>query len=285
MTEWETKISIYNSFNCFAQPYIVSSEKQSKPEYLVRGAERIDNSCIFQYTLSGCGVFQYNNKSYDLTAGTAFLTLAMDKNMQYFYPENAEKPWRFIWLGFIGKTSNQAVANFTSRYGNIFKLDQNCGIIHKLNEFKNTGKKVIEMTPTQGNLLVNKLFSELENSVLLSNVTDPSMAAVVRAQKIINCVTDFRDFSVEDLARKIGISREHLSRLFSQTTGTSLNDHIITTKMHLASRLLKRSKLENKQIAAQLGYASQANFSRSFKKYFNITPSHFKTSGAISVDY
>lgn len=285
MIHWLARIRIYSALPCFAQPFSVGMEEQVSRDYYYRGSERIDDSCIFQYTLSGRGTFTHGGKAHDVGPETAFLTHAMDPQMEYGYPLDAERPWSMLWLGFQGPIANDMVQAFTARHGHVFRLPRNTGIIEELLSFQGYASSTLEMTPTQGALLLAELFSELEDSVQTGDHKSAATKFVVQAQRAINETSDFRRFSISRLAEQLDVSREHLSRVFRQQMGTSIHDYVVRCKMNLASRLLKQTTLSHKRIAAQLGYASQANFSRCFKSAFNMTPSQFKASRARPLEF
>lgn len=72
----------------------------------------------------------------------------------------------------------------------------------------------------------------------------------------------------------------HLSRLFSEVTGTTIEKYLIAQKMELAKELLAYGELSLSEIADRLGYSSAAYLSARFKSATGLTPSHFRRMGA-----
>ena len=81
---------------------------------------------------------------------------------------------------------------------------------------------------------------------------------------------------VGDLARELGLSTRHLSRIFKQETGTSIAQHLQVERRNRAVELLKDSDLPVKVIAARLGYQSASHFSAVFRDATGWSPREFR---------
>ncbi|CAN5599047.1 substrate-binding domain-containing protein [soil metagenome] len=84
------------------------------------------------------------------------------------------------------------------------------------------------------------------------------------------------DFSVDDIGKKIGISRVQLYRKVKALLGYNVNDYILTVRLQKAKYLLLHEELSIAEIAFKVGFASQAYFSTVFKSKFGVTPKAFK---------
>lgn len=67
-----------------------------------------------------------------------------------------------------------------------------------------------------------------------------------------------------------------LSKLFSETTGTTLEKYFIAQKTERAKELLIYGELSLAEIADQLNYSSAAYFSTQFKNVTGLTPGDFR---------
>jgi AraC-like DNA-binding protein len=74
----------------------------------------------------------------------------------------------------------------------------------------------------------------------------------------------------------------HLSNLFSEVEGITIEQYIINQKIEKVKELLMYDELSLSQIAFQLGYSSTAHLSTQFKKLTGLTPSNFKQMGVKS---
>ncbi len=82
--------------------------------------------------------------------------------------------------------------------------------------------------------------------------------------------------TVEDIAKKLYLSRPYLSRKFIEETGESLTDFILKEKTEEAKRLLRYSDKSLTAISDYLGFSSPGHFSRVFRKYAACPPSEYR---------
>ncbi|MDD2710632.1 MAG: AraC family transcriptional regulator [Verrucomicrobiae bacterium] len=82
--------------------------------------------------------------------------------------------------------------------------------------------------------------------------------------------------TLEDLARLVFVSPNHLSTLFRRHTGHSPIDYLIRLRMEEACRLLRGRRLQVREIADKAGYADTAYFSRHFRQHIGIPPSKYR---------
>ena len=82
--------------------------------------------------------------------------------------------------------------------------------------------------------------------------------------------------TVNELARELYISREHLSKRFKTESGENLTDYILREKVTEACRLLDYTDKSLGSISAYLSFASPSHFSRVFKKYAGCLPSEYR---------
>jgi AraC-like DNA-binding protein len=84
--------------------------------------------------------------------------------------------------------------------------------------------------------------------------------------------------TLDELAHDTGLNRnkinEHFKLLFGDTPRTWQRKQ----RLLLASRLLRESEMDIRDIARDTGHRSQASFSRAFKQHFGLSPSEFRAS-------
>ena len=78
------------------------------------------------------------------------------------------------------------------------------------------------------------------------------------------------------IADKLNYDYSHLSKLFSEAEGVTLEHYIINQKTERVKELLTYDELSLKEIAYLMGYSSVAHLSAQFKKVTGLTPSQFK---------
>lgn len=71
-----------------------------------------------------------------------------------------------------------------------------------------------------------------------------------------------RDWTVDDLAREVGLSRSALHERFMQYLGDPPMRYLANWRILLGSRLLRESNRTVATVALEVGYESEAAFSR-----------------------
>lgn len=80
------------------------------------------------------------------------------------------------------------------------------------------------------------------------------------------------------LAEMMHRSYYHLSRIFTATTGFTIEKYFIRLRMEKAKELIVHDELTLAEISMKLGYSSQQIFSTQFKKETGKTPSEYKVN-------
>ena len=83
-------------------------------------------------------------------------------------------------------------------------------------------------------------------------------------------------FSVEELARNIGMSRSQLHRKLSTATGQSVSQFIREYRLQRGMELLKEGELSAAQVADQIGFGSATYFNKCFNEYYGFPPGEVK---------
>jgi AraC-like DNA-binding protein len=90
-----------------------------------------------------------------------------------------------------------------------------------------------------------------------------------------------RAWTVDDLALEVGLSRSALHERFIQFLGDPPMHYLANWRVQLGSRLLRESNRTVASIALDVGYESEAAFSRAFKRKVGLPPARWKrTQGA-----
>ncbi len=82
--------------------------------------------------------------------------------------------------------------------------------------------------------------------------------------------------SVQEIAQNVNMSPSRLATIFKATTGVSIMQYVINAKINLAARALATTKKHITDIAMECGFSSNAHFSNTFKKFFDVSPSEYR---------
>jgi len=78
------------------------------------------------------------------------------------------------------------------------------------------------------------------------------------------------------LARRAGLSRTRLAERFRHFLGQSPMAYLAQWRLKLGAEILQSTESSVAEVAAAVGYGSEAAFNRAFKRQFHCPPAHFR---------
>ena len=106
---------------------------------------------------------------------------------------------------------------------------------------------------------------------LLAGLADPRLAKALNAMHI----EPARDWSLESLAQRAGMSRARFAVNFRETLGTTPGDYLAQWRLGLAQSLLRKDRPVS-VVASEVGYSGAAALTRAFRARFGKTPSAWR---------
>jgi len=85
-----------------------------------------------------------------------------------------------------------------------------------------------------------------------------------------------RAWTIADLAREVGLSRSRLAERFRHYLGETPMAYLAQWRLRLGAEILQTSDDSVCQVAAAVGYGSEAAFNRAFKRAFASPPAAFR---------
>ncbi len=85
-----------------------------------------------------------------------------------------------------------------------------------------------------------------------------------------------RPWTLEQLAREVGLSRSVLAQRFADVVGMPPMQYLARWRMQVAAGLLNCGRASMAEVAAAVGYGSEAAFSRAFKHVVGTPPSAWR---------
>lgn len=85
-----------------------------------------------------------------------------------------------------------------------------------------------------------------------------------------------REFSGEEMAAALAVSRSYLSSYYKSKTGLNLSDSIQSFRIEKAKELLKEADVKISDIGPLVGISSSNTFLRQFKKCTGMTPKEYR---------
>ena len=118
--------------------------------------------------------------------------------------------------------------------------------------------KNIEITPN--NITTTSLDEELIKKALLA--VEKNM--------------DNSEYSVDELASELALSRRQLSRKFQSIIGLAPGEFICSIRLKRAAQLLKDSQYNISEISDIVGFSTIRSFNQNFKDEFGLTPTQYR---------
>jgi AraC-like DNA-binding protein len=85
-----------------------------------------------------------------------------------------------------------------------------------------------------------------------------------------------RQWTLQQLAREVGLSRTLLAARFRDQIGDSPMRHLAKVRLGQAAGYLVTADLSIESIAMRTGYATSASLSKAFKREFGVSPGHYR---------
>jgi AraC-like DNA-binding protein len=124
----------------------------------------------------------------------------------------------------------------------------------------------------------------LKKALLVSGLELMDDKKAMLIEKIKNVIIEMVHYSdempkvnySEYISQKLGQDYTHMSKIFSEVKGITIEHFIIFHKIEKVKELLLYDELNLTQISYILDYSSVAHLSKQFKKVTGLTPSYFK---------
>lgn len=273
--KWQVHFEVHRPLGNLPVPELVVEEVQHERRYRLDGRLRADGGGQLSITIGGRGGIRIAGSDYVLTPGRAFLHNHNDPEVCYYYPPDGAEPWNFLWMAFYGDTLHDLIAEINRTYGYLFDVPLNSPLVRRLFSYRQYEDEVLMMTPMEGGKLVFDVLHELCSPVEEELRQSPHSALVSDVQNRIAGTLSER-LDVGELAHRFRVSREHLSRVFREQTGTPLHAYITRARLRLAVNLLLQTRLTVKEIAARCGYTEYSAFYRIFRKRIGLSPEELR---------
>jgi len=128
-------------------------------------------------------------------------------------------------------------------------------------------------------LAVNELTARLlreqtRDFIITNSIVDPTRNGINNVISYLQ--THLRDeVNIDDLCKTSCMSRTKFFNEFKKVTGVSPQDFLFQLRLHKAADLLKLNESVT-QVCFATGYLNVSHFSRSFKRFYGVSPTQYK---------
>jgi AraC-like DNA-binding protein len=110
----------------------------------------------------------------------------------------------------------------------------------------------------------------------LSGLKDPHVGKALRLMH----EDPIRDWTVDELAREVAISRSVLAQRFTTLVGEAPMRYLAGWRMQVAKQMMRDGEVNIQDVATRVGYESEAAFSRAFKRATGSPPAAWRRAAA-----
>jgi AraC-like DNA-binding protein len=239
--------------------------------------EGLRNHYILHYIVAGEGKIKINNKTFNLSTGSAFFIFPDQLN---FYQASKNNPWYYKWIGFSGNKTDRILQSAgITRSSPIIINEYTKEIDDYMDELFNNLKIRNEGFELKVNglfYLILSIFADINKKVNLEKIyTGTKIDYVKKILEFIE-INFQRNISVNQMAEYLGINRSYLSILFKNQKGISLKDFLIDYRIMKAKELLVKSNMNISEIAYSVGYKDYFSFTKIFRKITGERPKEYR---------
>jgi AraC-like DNA-binding protein len=84
--------------------------------------------------------------------------------------------------------------------------------------------------------------------------------------------------TISSLAEKANLSESHFMRVFKESTGKTPKEYLLLLRLDKAKKMIQDTDKRSSEIALDCGFNNPSHFSNTFQKYFNLSPSAYKST-------
>lgn len=125
-------------------------------------------------------------------------------------------------------------------------------------------------------LFLEQVIHELAESIRQHLLEDGSLAPVRKAKRYTEENYYRSDFSLQEAADYVQLSKNHFSYIFHNATGLKFWDYVTNVRIEKARQLLQENNLSIFEISLSVGYETESHFNKKFKQLEGITPGRYR---------
>ena len=257
----------------------IGADQVCSPRYSWNaGRHSRTDKTVFQYTLAGQGCLEYGGEKYDVGDGKAFIYNINTPESRYFFPPEAKTPWRFVFCVFTNLMEEVAEINF--RHGPIYEFGNDSPIVQRLMSLLESSHGMMTR-PSQNLAFCYEILAEMCRQS--ERTADDKEAALVRFLQTLIYEMRFRGFSLDDIAKKANVSREHICHALKRNLNLTPGQLHARMQIEVICERLANQDVPLKEIAFDFGFTDVSYFCKHFRRHVGITPSQFRLSRSLAM--
>lgn len=243
--------------------------------YQTCDAQHQSRRVVLQLTLAGCCRCRRGAAEWLVAPGQAVVFIQPVDDLTIDYAPESREPLRLLICGFEGQTAESVVQAIRAS-GPVMNLPLAAPIVRRLQGLlPDDGWVRRRIDARSGAELIWEILTSLAVAAHHSECRHPPLldAAMDLMLAGLDAVT------VAGVARRLGISRVHLDRLFRQHLGTPPGCWLRSQRLATARSQLRDTNLALDAIAAGCGFGSATALIATFRQHYGLTPGAWRKAG------
>lgn len=246
-----------------------------------RHAQHRPVRCVaIQITLHGCGWAWPTSAGVAIAVprGSALVFIASEPPLAYGL--GSSPSWEFAYANIVGTTALAIADEVIARHGHIVPFAaEHPAVRTLLDRLPTTGHHETTLDTATSARIAWDLLTALTEEIPAEATGDAALVAGAMAffrKRLAD------DIGVAEAARYLRVSREHLSRIFSEHSSLPPAAWLRRLRLEHAERLLRTAgasasaPLTVAEVARRCGFATNSHFTQAFRTHSGSTPAAFR---------
>lgn len=250
--------------------------RQKEPYGFYNENRRGYGGYLFQYTLSGSGIFEQDGQPRRVEKGQAFLVSFPEKS-KYYLPKEQQGGWEFAYLHFGGVAAKPFVDKIKTEYGSLFWINPGSQPVCMMLALHEKQMQGAGLRKYEGGEFLYRFLCALLRE--LEQPPETGRSPVVR----MACEIMEQEYGtlegVEALASRLGVSLAHFSRIFKEKNGISPIRYLTNIRIQKAMNDLLNTEYNLREISERNGFSGQNYFCKVFHRVTGMTPMEYRRRG------
>lgn len=245
-------------------------------EYSFAGEDRPDcGHVIFQYTLNGQGILEYEQQRFTLHQGTGFLVKVPSRH-RYYYADNGT-PWEILWLNLRGEEANRIWDLVIGQEGPVIHRDADSPLIIGLWKLLSmiAEENVIDKYQLSSTVYEWMLTLVQTSREINKGINENSISILLKAKRFMK-EHYASPITLDMLSEHCGVNKHYLCRLFQKSEQSSPLSYLRDRRVEAAVTLLRTTDLPIQDVGKQCGFESPSYFGKVFREYMSMTPKEYR---------
>ncbi len=233
----------------------------------MRNGVRTDEHLIM-LTVDGVGEYLVCGKRFLLRPGSLAI-VPLDHGHSYYTQPGSE--WEFYWMHVRGQNCTQILRHLAKSCGVTYQLGDNSVPLACMRSIIEADCVGVEYEIMAAETIARLLASLLAQANNCGSGANGHKSCSVKVIEYVENNLE-RAIRIDDIAKTMFLSNEHLIRTFKSETGQTPYQYIKARRIAKAKELLRYTNVPLKRVANAVGYSSVNAFGVQFRASTGMTP-------------